>query len=244
MQGTHVYQRKQASKAMAEGLEGYIPLTWMPAEENAWLEIWLSIHKERAVCGVRLSDRTMRHRVYKQEHMPASLRPTMAAAMVRLAGAAPGMTVLDPMCGAGTILAEQIELSKLRRAGRIETWGGDIDRNMLRAAETNLRKVGPSLLVHWDATKLPLGGECVERIVCNPPFGKQISDPEAIKPLYRRFIRECDRVLKPGGRAVLLVSDQPTLREAISSTSWTATRQYSVEILGQGAAISVWQKPS
>ncbi|QVL33383.1 RNA methyltransferase [Telmatocola sphagniphila] len=246
MQGTHVYQRKQALKAMAEGIRetDAIPASWKMVEENGWLEIWLSIHKERAVCGIRLSDRTMRHRTYKTEHMPASLRPTVAAAMVRLAGAAPGMTVLDPMCGAGTILAEQIELSKLRRAGRIETWGGDLDMNMLRAAVTNLKKLGPCLLARWDATKLPFGASSVERIICNPPFGKQISDPESIKPLYRYFIKECNRVLKPGGRVVLLVSDQPALREAIEHTSWSATRQYSVEILGQGATISVWQKPA
>jgi putative N6-adenine-specific DNA methylase len=55
---------------------------------------------------LRLSDKTMRHRAYKVEHQPASLRPTMAAAMVRLAGAAPGDVVLDPMCGSGTILME------------------------------------------------------------------------------------------------------------------------------------------
>ncbi len=242
-QGPHVYQRKHASRAVMDGMEGVIPATWKPAEENAWLEIWLSIVKERAVCGIRLSDRTMRHRVYKQEHTPASLRPTVAGAMVRLAGAGPEMTVLDPMCGAGTIIAEQIELSKLRRAGRVETWGGDNDMNALRAAVTNLRKVGPSLLAHWDAAKLPFAPSSVDRIICNPPFGKQISDPEAIWPLYRYTIREFNRVLKAGGRAVLLVSDQPALREAIEQTAWTATRQYSVEILGQGATISVWQKP-
>ena len=92
--------------------------SWKPAEENASVEVWLIIRGRTAVCGVRLSDKTMRHRTYKVEHQPASLRPTIAAAMVRLAGAGPGDVVLDPMCGAGTILAEQIELSKVRKAGR------------------------------------------------------------------------------------------------------------------------------
>ena len=35
------------------------------------------------------------------------------------AGAGPGMVVVDPMCGAGTILAEQLELSRKRKAGQI-----------------------------------------------------------------------------------------------------------------------------
>src|SRR5438094_843688 len=71
-------------------------------------EFWLSIDGATAVCGLRLSDKTMRHRTYKGEHLPASLRPTVAAAMVRLAEVRPGQAVLDPTCGAGTLLAEQL----------------------------------------------------------------------------------------------------------------------------------------
>src|SRR5262245_58695828 len=127
----------------------------------------------------------MRHRAYKVEHQPASLRPTIAAAMVRLTGAGPGDVVLDPMCGAGTIVAELIELSKLRKAGHINVWGGDREMSMLRAAASNLHRVGPALLVNWEATRLPLPAERVDRIVSNPPFGKQLASPEEIGPLYR-----------------------------------------------------------
>jgi tRNA G10 N-methylase Trm11 len=172
------------------------------------------------------------------------LRPTIAAAMVRLAGAAPGDVVLDPMCGAGTILAEQIELSKARKAGRIEAWGGDRDMNMLRAAASNLHRVGPAMLVHWEATRLPLPANRVDRIVCNPPFGKQLASPAEIGPLYRASLREWNRVLRPGGRAVFLVSEGDALREAIKPHDWQPSRQMRVEVLGQPASISVWQKPA
>jgi 23S rRNA G2445 N2-methylase RlmL len=229
---------------MAQGLGGVFPPSWKPAEENAAVEVWLVIRGRTAVCGVRLSDKTMRHRTYKVEHQPASLRPTIAAAMVRLAGASPGDVVLDPMCGAGTILAEQIELTKARKAGRVEVWGGDRDMNMLRAAASNLHRVGPALLAHWDATRLPLAGQSVDRIVSNPPFGKQLSSPEEIGPLYRAAVRECQRVLKPGGRAVFLVSEADALREATRPHRWQPSRQLAVEVLGQPAVIGVWQKPA
>jgi len=242
MGGTHGYRRIDAGKAMAQGLGGVFPPSWKPAEENAAAEVWLIIRGRTAVCGVRLSDKTMRHRTYKVEHQPASLRPTIAAAMVRLAGASPGDVVLDPMCGAGTILAEQIELSKARKAGRAEVWGGDRDMNMLRAAASNLHRVGPALLAHWDATRLPLARETADRIVCNPPFGKQLSSPEEIGPLYRAAVRECQRVLRPGGRAVFLVSEPDALREAIRPHRWQPSRQLAVEVLGQPAVIGVWQK--
>jgi tRNA (guanine6-N2)-methyltransferase len=242
MSGTHGYRRVDAGKALAQGLAGVFPPSWKPAEENAAVEVWLTIRGATAVCGLRLSDKTMRHRAYKVEHQPASLRPTMAAAMVRLAGAGPGEIVLDPMCGAATILAEQIELSKARKAGRVETWGGDRDMNMLRAAASNLHRVGPALLAHWDATRLPLAAASVDRVVSNPPFGKQLASPEEIGPLYRAAVREYDRVLRPGGRAVLLVSEPEALRAAVKPVGWQPSRQLRVEVLGQPAVIGVWQK--
>jgi tRNA (guanine6-N2)-methyltransferase len=243
MQGTHGYRRIDAAKALSEGLAGTFTATWKPVEENALVEVWLTIRGATAVCGLRLSDRSMRHRAYKVEHLPASLRPSIAAAMVRLAGAGPGQVVLDPMCGAGTILAEQIELSKQRKAGRIETWGGDLEMNALRAAAANLRKVGPALLARWDAAALPLAADSVDRVVSNPPFGKQLSSPDEVGPLYRGLVRECDRVLKAGGKVVLLASDEKALHDAVRPVGWQPARKVKLEVLGQPAVISVWQKP-
>ena len=242
MTGTHGYRRIDAKKAMAEGLAGVFPASWRDVEEDAAVEVWLTIHGATAVCGLRLSDKTMRHRTWKLEHQPASLRPTMAAAMVRLAGPAPGNVVLDPMCGAGTILGEQLELTRQRRAGDVEVWGGDIDLAALRAAETNLRRVGRASLNRWSATRLPLPAESVDRVICNPPFGKQLSSPDEIGNLYGGIIREADRVLRPGSRAVFLVSEMEPLREATRKVKWQPERQLRVEVLGQLATISVWRK--
>src|SRR5262245_24878338 len=108
MHGKHGYRRVDAQKALIRGLAGKLPASWQHVEENAAIEIWLTIEGATGVCGLRLSDRTMRHRWYKVAHMPASLRPTVAAAMVRLADIRPGQRILDPMCGAGTILAETL----------------------------------------------------------------------------------------------------------------------------------------
>jgi 23S rRNA G2445 N2-methylase RlmL len=245
MQGEHGYRRVDALDALADGLAGKIPAAWRPADENAWLEIWLTVHGKTAVCGVRLSDRTMRHRTYKLEHVAASLRPTVAAAMVRLAGAAPGMTVLDPMCGAGTILAEMLELSRKRKAGIITLVGGDSDPSAVYAAKENLERQSHEGLTiqKWDARSLPLEPASVDRIVTNPPFGKQLSSPDEVPWLYRALANEWDRVLKPGGRAVILVAEPEPLRDAVRRFDWAATRELRVRVLGQPAVLSVWQKP-
>jgi len=244
MSGTHGYRRIDAARAMAMGLgqAAVFPSSWKPAEENAAVEVWMTIRGATAVCGLRLSDRTMRHRTWKTEHVPASLRPTMAAAMARMVGTVPDNLVLDPMCGAGTILGELIELSKRRRAGHLNVLGGDVEIVALRAAGANLRRVGPAFMSRWDATCLPIANESIDRIVSNPPFGKQLGSPEEIGPLYQSMVREYDRVLKDDGRVVLLVSEQQALRDAIRPVKWQAQRQLKVETLGQDAVISVWRK--
>ncbi len=242
MTGEHGYRRTDAREALADGLAGKLPSSWRPAEEHAAVEIWLTIHGATAVCGLRLSDRTMRHRSYKLEHLPASLRPTVAAAMARMAQIRPRQVVLDPMCGAGTILAEVLELARSQDMRLAAAWGGDLEANALRAAMPNLRRLGHVLLAGWDARALPLPGRSVDRIVCNPPFGKQLSRPEEIGPLYRRSLQECDRVLRPGGRAVLLVSDPTALKDAANAVSWNYERQIRLRILGQPAFMSAWTK--
>jgi 23S rRNA G2445 N2-methylase RlmL len=243
MEGHHGYLRRDARKALAEGLAGKFPQSWRPAEENAAVEVWLTIDGATAVCGLRLSDRTMRHRRYKLEHRPASLRPTVAAALVRLAEVQPGHVVLDPMCGAGTILAEYLDVFRKYR-GVKPAVGGDIEWGAVWAAAANLRHLGPALLAQWDAQRLPLADATINRVVCNPPFGKQLASPAAVGPLYRDLIAECDRVLRPNGRAVLLVSDAAALRAAVRGVGWKSLRQLSIRVLGQPATISVWRKPN
>jgi 23S rRNA G2445 N2-methylase RlmL len=148
--------------------------------------------------------------------------------------------VLDPMCGAGTILAEQLEAR--RGGGRVEVWGGDLDVRALRAAAANLRRLGEPRLARWDAARLPLPAGSVDRVVSNPPFGKQLGRPEEIGPLYARVVPEYDRVLRRDGRAVLLVGDPAPLRQAARRAGWQLEQQLRVRILGQRADLTVWRK--
>lgn len=234
MEGTHGYRRIDARKALARGLAGKLPASWHHVEENAAIEIWLTIHGATAVCGIRLSDRTMRHRTYKEAHLAASLRPTVAAAMARLAQVQAGQTVLDPMCGAGTILAEVHALGL-----RSRLLGGDEDAAALRAANVNLQ-FEKAQLEPWDARRLPLQDGTVDRVISNLPFGKQLSRPELIGPLYRRLLPEFQRVLRKDGRAVLLAADTTAMQDAARLVGWRSERRVSVRILGQKATIFVF----
>jgi 23S rRNA G2445 N2-methylase RlmL len=121
--------------------------------------------------------------------------------------------------------------------------GGDVDPNAVFVAGQNLPNVGPADLARWDAAVLPLASESVDRIVTNPPFGKQLASPDLVPPLYAAAAAEWDRVLRPGGRGVFLVMEQDALRVPLRAHRWRPTRQLKVRVLGQPAVLSVWQKP-
>ena len=217
--------------------------SWRPAEENAAVEIWLTIHGATAVCGLRLSDRTMRHRTYKLEHRPASLRPTIAAAMVRLAEFVRA-TSSSIRCAAPARCWPNAWQPASKSAADVLRCGAAISISAPSAPPPST--CAASVRPCWRAgtpRRLPLAAAAVDRIVSNPPFGKQLSSPEAVGPLYHAMLREYDRVLRPGGLAVLLVSAAAALRSAARAVGWKAQRQVSLRVLGQPAVVTVWRKP-
>src|SRR5262249_59328757 len=117
------------------------------------------------------------------------------------------------------------ELAKQRRAGRVTLWGGDIERPALTAAAANLKRSRPDLLARWDARRLPLSAASVDRMITNPPFGRQLGEPEEIAALYRKIVAQFDRVLKPDGRAAFLVGDPEPLLSAVQPVGWAAHKQ-------------------
>jgi 23S rRNA G2445 N2-methylase RlmL len=241
MSGKQGFRRQEVRDAVISGVQARWP-HWKAVAEDAHIEIWVAVVNTWATIAIRLSDRTMRHRTYKQEHRPASLRPTMAAAMVALSEPRSNDRFCDPMCGTGTILAERAQMGPYR-----DILGGEFDAPTLAAAQANLASVGElrnqPVLQLWNACALPIRHQSLTAVVSNLPFGKQIGSPESNPALYARFFDELKRVLAPGGRAVLLTSEKDLMRELIHRHAEIALdRQVLVGLLGQSARIYVLRR--
>ncbi|HJZ45789.1 MAG TPA: methyltransferase domain-containing protein [Roseiflexaceae bacterium] len=252
--GRAAYRRVDAQRAIEHGIAARGDHRWQLAEDGA-LELWLTLlpnpaarstaarqtglDQSEAILALRLSDERMRHREYKIEHLPASLRPIAAAALAWLTRPADDDVFLDPMCGAATILIERAHLGRYKLL-----LGGDAREEALEVARANVGpRYKPIELRQWDARDLPLDAGSASAVAVNLPFGRQIGTPEQNRALYPVFLREMARVLRPGGRMVALTGDGRTFTESLRRANNLARRQtYSVQVLGQSANIYVLER--
>jgi tRNA (guanine6-N2)-methyltransferase len=238
MSGSYDFRRIDAAQAVESALRKSLPRVMRQVEDEADVEIWCWLGGGDVLLGLRLSDASMRHRRYKREHLPASLRPTVAASMAWLARPTPQDIVLDPFCGAGTILIERALLAPFERE-----FGGDIRVEAVNMAERNAQAAHVNLsLQQWDAHQLPLEHASVNRIITNLPFGKQIGSREQNEELYRATMQQCAYVLAPGGLFVALTSEDRLLDRIVRDEGWNVTKKVVCVILGQPASIFVCEK--
>jgi tRNA G10 N-methylase Trm11 len=194
--------------------------------DPAQLEVWVSEYRPgEFVAGLRLSSARMRQHEGRQVERPGALRPTVAAAMVRLAGE-PSGTLLDPCCGSGTILTEAL-------ARGWTATGRDIDPTAVEIARTN----APDAAVEpGDARKLDLPDEIASACVSNLPFGRQYVVPGSAAGWLQAVLAEFTRATRPGGRVVLLT---PKLPEAAIPKRLQMSGGHPLVLLGTKTTIWV-----
>jgi SAM-dependent methyltransferase len=192
--------------------------------DPAPLELWaLQTRARRLRLGLRLSDRRMRQRAGREVERPGSLRPVLAAAMLRLASPARG-AVLDPCCGSGTIVREALDQHR-------HAIGGDLAADALAAARANLPP--GAALVRADAAALPVASDAVGAVVTNPPYGRRHAHAVDPASWLRAAFAEFRRAVVRGGAIVLLHPRTPELEAAVLRPHRALLRaRHHVELLG------------
>ena len=197
--------------------------------DPAQLEVWvLEYQAGRFVAGLRLTDSRMRQHGGCQLERRGALRPALAAAMVSLAGQ-PGGVLLDPCCGAGTILAEAIA------AG----WSASGCDNDQAAVQIARRNVPAAAVEAGDALALARPDGSAGCCVSNLPFGRQFPVPGDMSRWLRRLLAETARVTRPGGRVVLLT---PRIPAAAVPAALRPAGTFPVTLLGTRTTIWAYQR--
>jgi tRNA (guanine6-N2)-methyltransferase len=233
--GLHEFRRVDFQRAVETAMAERGDHSWRLVPEEADVEIWATLIGAEAFLAIRLTDESMRHREYKAAHRPASLRPSVAAAMAWLSEPRDDDIVLDPLCGAGTILIERAQLGRYA-----QLLGGDNDHEALAAARTNVGpRYKPIEIRAWDAVAMPLDAASVSAIITNLPWGRRVGSHTGNRSLYPRLIAEFKRVLRPDGRMVMLTGETGLMRTLIARGLLRARTILNVSILGAPAAIYV-----
>ena len=229
--GRRNFNTEEIKQACAAGIIARRGWTYSEDDELASLNLRIFIEGDTATVGVRLGERSLSKRTYKHSHVPGSLKPTVAAALASLVDVHPGMRVLDPCCGAGTILIEA-------QAYQADAWGGDIDPQVVIAAQHNALAAGVAVQLQcWDALSLPLAGKSVDCVISNLPWGRAVKTSEGLQVLYTGIGKEIRRVLAPGGQAAVL-TNQP---ELVQIEGLECETQIEISLFGQTPTILVWR---
>lgn len=200
------------------------------------VDVRIQLDGESSHVSVNIWDRP----VGKQERditaaWPGALRPTVAAALVRLAVDLGGPGALyDPFCGSGTIVGE----AALRG---ISVYASDRSADAVHRTRERLTRAGLSadelqdrVFVH-DVHSGPDQRVNARLLVANPPWGKQVQVGDRLS-LFDALAHHVSHTLGSGGAAVVLTTHEEQLivrlrRYGLKPTSWP------IGLLGQTPAI-------
>ncbi len=231
--GDHEFRRLDFQRAVERGIAERGDRSWRGAGDDADVEFWATLLGDEMFLALRLVDERMRHREYKVAHRPGSLRASVAAALGWLSRPGVDDSVVDPMCGAGTILIERAHLGRYAMLA-----GFDRDPDAIAAAHENIGpRYRPLGLAQGDALHLPLGNGAATHLVTNLPWGTKYGSHGENRRLYPRLVEEFARVVRPGGRLVMLTAERMLMREVASRGFVRVESVKRVMILGASAVI-------
>ncbi len=206
MPGTSEPQNRRTPHAPAPGRPQHASASNGPDADTVWKDEELgTIHqrddkaeKVRAMFGAIARSYDLNNRVHSLWQDEAWRRTAVRMAQVR-----PGEVVLDMACGTGDLTQ-----AFARRSPASLVIGGDFTHAMLELAAHKRARLDPDVsdrvrYIEADAMALPIADESVD--VVSIAFGiRNVQEPD-------RAIAEFRRVLKPGGRVVILEFDRPRL---------------------------------
>jgi tRNA G10 N-methylase Trm11 len=170
-----------------------------------------------------------------------SLKPDLAAALVRTVAVRDDEVVFDPFAGSGAIPRARA------RYPYAHLFATDIDRACVRGLEETQRRghlgerarVGRLDVRDTASVVSFLGSQPVDTVLTDPPWGLYASRAANIGQLYEDTFATMQAILNPTGRVVLLTAAAPAAREPIHQYGFELADSFPVLVNGKKASVLV-----
>jgi len=196
--------------------------------EGFEVDIRIRLFGDHLFAGSQVTRISLGKRIRRAGTLRSALKPTVAAAMLRLLGAHEGPgRLLDPMCGMGTIPIEAARLNP-----RLEIAASDWDPATVELARRTLANHELDIGVREaDARSLdtvyPQG---FDYIVTDPPYGVRQAKRTSRSRLYDSLLRSFERVLAESGRIALVILKYHSFTSALGRSGLEIVHERQVEL--------------
>lgn len=204
------------------------------------VNVRVDIYGSRLIAGVQQTRRSLGNRIERGKALRSSLKPTLAVAMLRLAGAHRGRgRLIDPMCGAGVIPVEAVRLNP-----ELVVEASDWDPETVEVARATF--ANHEIAVEPRVAEARLLGvdhaAAFDYIVTDPPYGLRQARRTGLTALYRSLLRSFAGALRPGGRLVMIVVKYRVLLAALEESGLRVKTERAIASTGIQPRIYVLER--
>lgn len=238
--GKHTFESAEIARTIGGELQD--KYLWLVNLSAYYLEIVCKLIDNELITHLRVTHES-KHRRNIMCFGPTTLRATVCYNLLRLAEPNPGDIIIDPMCGGGSI---PIEAALVYSQSFII--GGDNHPKAVVRTKSNIDASASGCkidLIHWSVSQLPLKDSYIDIVVTDMPFGRRSGRMTDNRILYKQFLLELGRILKPStGRSVLLTYDRRSCNMALQTAGdlYRITKMLGVNIGGLQAAVYVLKR--
>jgi precorrin-6B methylase 2 len=196
------------------------------------VEVWFLARREgHGFLSLRLT----RPPNYAKILQKGELRPELAHLLCYLSEPKKDDVFLDPFAGSGAIPLERARAFPFQ-----QVLAGEQDAEVFKKLQKRVSAARLKItLGKWDALELSsIASHSISKIVSDPPWGMYAQQKIDWGEFYAGMLREFERVLKEGGRLVLLIGQKELFEGVLQQfPRLPAVERYDILVSGKKAAI-------
>jgi putative N6-adenine-specific DNA methylase/tRNA (guanine6-N2)-methyltransferase len=208
--------------------------------EHHELNVRVDLYGDRLVAGVQRTAKSLGNRIKRTRALRTALKPTIAAAMVRLVGAHRGAgRLIDPLCGTGTIPIEAKQINP-----RLTVLASDWDDETVETARGTVANHGLDIELRLcDARTLSsFYAGPFDYIVTDPPYGVRQAKRADIGVLYESLLGSFDQALAKSGKIAIVVLKLRAFQKGLEGSGLRVVHERLIESGGLHPRIFVLEK--